>query len=114
MQDIIKLASVDGGKFFVMDEGGEVKLVVLSIDDYVELMEGKLARKLKSTAEEVEKINKEIVRAQLEETPVAPPVPHPASPTFTVTDRPPRVDLREEVLDPSFDFEGPKIEIDDL
>ena len=76
---------------------------------------------------DVENINKEILNAQLTEDqdfyksksqasvkgpsvmtkPVIPTAPHPSF-------RNGHVDLRAEVIDPSFDFEGPKVEIDDL
>jgi len=119
LQDLINLAKADGGKFFVLDEKGEVKLVILPVDDYQVLMEGRLAHKLKTVTEDVEKVNKEILRAQLHDPEVQPVVEIPrskfAGPTIaqnrTYAQRP---DLREEVIDPSFDFEGPKVEIDDL
>lgn len=119
LQDLINLSKLDGGKFFVLDESGEVKLVILPIDDYQKLMEGKLVKKMKTVAEDVEKVNKEILRAQLQEpeVPVTAEIPKPrhSMPRVlqerTFAQQP---DLREEVIDPSFDFEGPKVEIDDL
>jgi hypothetical protein len=107
LQDLINLAKADGGKFFVIDEQGNAKLVIMSLEDYERLLLGKLKRQ----------VDKMILKAQLqEEPPAAPSVPKPAAsgPQVTYADRPPRVDLRAEVIDPSFDFEGPKVEIDDL
>ncbi|MDE2311987.1 MAG: hypothetical protein KGJ93_02770 [Patescibacteria group bacterium] len=110
LQDIINLAKADGGKFFVMDESGEAHLVIMSVEDYQRLLLGKLQRQVKQQAEDVEKINREIIRAQLQEQPAVPTsVPKAASQPAV-----PRVDLRAEVIDPSFDFEGPKVEVDDI
>ncbi len=106
LQDLINLAKADGGKFFVIDENGDAKLVIMSVEDYQRLLLGKLQRQVT----DVENINKEILRAQLEE---GIPVPQPKAVTQTIL-KTPRVDMREEVIDPSFDFEGPKLDIDDL
>ena len=108
LQDIINLSKADGGKFFVIDEKGDAKLVIMSVEDYQKLLLGKLQRQV----EDIEKINKEITQAQIRDTVVYQ--------TQNYKNRKeripamPRVDLREEVIDPSFDFEGPKIEIDDF
>jgi hypothetical protein len=113
LNDLINLAKADGGKFFVIDESGDAKLVIMSVEDYQRLLLGKLQRQVM----DVETINKEILRAQLEEEPV---LPKPETKVPTISNRPPiheprnAVDLRAEVIDPSFDFEGPKVEIDDL
>jgi hypothetical protein len=110
LQDLINLAKADGGKFFVIDETGDAKLVIMSVEDYQRLLLGKLQRQVM----DVESINKEILKAQLEEESPA----HTKGPT--ISNRPPvrepraAVDLRAEVIDPSFDFEGPRVEIDDL
>lgn len=116
LEDIIKLAKADGGKFFVMDEIGEAKLVIMSVDDYQRLLLGKLKRQV----EDVEDINKIITQAQLQEDLPSPTVSTQVTKGPTVIDRPRvheqrvGVDLRAEVIDPSFDFEGPKLDIDDL
>ncbi len=113
LNDLINLAKADGGKFFVIDESGDAKLVIMSVEDYQRLLLGKLQRQVM----DVESINKEILKAQLEEQPSS-PAPQTKGPT--VVNRPQvhqqrnSVDLRAEVIDPSFDFEGPKVEIDDL
>ena len=88
----------------------------MSVEDYQRLLLGKLQRQVM----DVESINKEILRAQLEEQPISPDVPKTETKGPTVISRPPvheprqALDLRAEVIDPSFDFEGPKVEIDDL
>lgn len=119
LKDLINLAKADGGKFFVVDEKGDASLVIMSIEDYQKLLLGKLQRQV----EDVEKINKQIIEAQLKEAGAGPEIPKPASPTAKPELFSPRqdlngprrgVDLREEVIDPSFDFEGPKVDIDDL
>ena len=117
LQDLINLAKADGGKFFVIDEKGEAKLVIMSVDDYQRMLLGKLQRQIL----DVEKINKMITQAQLqEEEKISPVVDIPKAKTsqgLKIENIPasPRVDLRAEVIDPSFDFEGPKMdEIDDF
>ena len=121
LQDLINLAKVDGGKFFVIDESGDAKLVIMSVEDYQRLLLGKLQRQVM----DVETINKEILKAQLEEQPISsvvtktetkgPSVRNESfSPFSSSTEHHQPVDLRAEVIDPSFDFEGPKVEVDDL
>lgn len=108
LQDIINLSKADGGKFFVMDEKGEAKLVIMSLEDYQRLLLGKLQKQV----EDVEKINQEIIQAQIAEQKqnlredFRATVPRPYQTRG--------VDLREEVIDPSFDFEGPKVGLDDF
>lgn len=120
LQDLINLAKVDGGKFFVVDETGEAKLVILSLEEYQKLLLGKLQKQVA----DVENINRKIIEAQLEsekglglrakvETSKIEPNKLTSQQANNLIHSP-RVDLREEVIDPSFDFEGPKIEIDDL
>lgn len=110
------MAKADGGKFFVIDETGEAKLVIMGVEDYEKLLLNKLATKLEQQAEDAEKINREILKAQLQETEsTAEAIDKPkALPSVQQKFQPPRQDLRAEVIDPSFDFEGPKVEIDDL
>lgn len=134
IQDLINLAKVDGGKFFVVDETGEAKLVILPLEEYQKLLLGKLQKQVN----EVENINRKIIEAQLEESEKSSVKSEKASgqqidqsvnyidlsaerrinklvnQEISKSRNYPRVDLREEVIDPSFDFEGPKIEIDDL
>jgi hypothetical protein len=116
LQDIINLAKADGGKFFVIDESGEARLVIMNIEDYQELLLGKLKRQV----QDVENVNKMITQAQLQED-FSPSVAAGIAAKGPKVSSRPRVheqrlgvDLRAEVIDPSFDFEGPKVEIDDL
>lgn len=109
-KDIINLAKADGGKFFVVDEEGKAKLVILSVEEYQKLLLGKLRQQVM----DVESINQKITQAQLEDVPeidihhAVPKAPRvPRAKTL-------QEDLRAEVIDPSFDFEGPKVGLDDL
>ncbi len=110
-----------------MDEKGEAKMVILSIEGYQKLLLGKLQRQIKQEAEDIEKINREILKAQLAEKEVIVPeleIPKPRVVVPRVTlfngnsstngQSVQRVDLREEVIDPSFDFEAPKMEFEDF
>ncbi len=123
LKDLINLAKADGGKFFVLGEDGEAKLVIMSVEEYQRLLLGKLQRQV----EDVEKINQEIIREQLKDQPegnqdsLVRPLPlrqqsghSPHAWGGQKARSIPRVDLREEVIDPSFDFEGPRIEFNDL
>ncbi len=110
LQDIINLSKVDGGKFFVIDESGDAKLVIMPVEEYQRLLLGKLQRQVM----DVEKINKEIIKAQLSEEPEVPSAPKTKGPSVESYPEISKNDLRAEVIDPSFDFEGPKVEIDDL
>ena len=105
LNDIIKLAKADGGKFFVIDEKGDPKLVIVSIEEYENLLLGKVKREV----EDIEEINREILKAQILENENKVSIPGPSVKTHFSS-----VDLREEVIDPSFDFEGPKPNIEDL
>lgn len=98
IQDIIKLAKLDNGKFFVMDETGEIKLVVMSIEDYEKVLLGKLVK----TSLDIEDVNQEIIKAQLTDT------EDPIEPIIVPEIKLERVDLRSEVIDPSFNFDGPE------
>ena len=109
INDIINLAKADGGKFFVIDESGDAKLVIMTVEEYQKLLLGKLQKQVM----DVEKINQEILRAQLTEE-QATPKPSPRSPFVSSQQEISKNDLRAEVIDPSFDFEAPKVEIDDL
>ena len=56
LKDLINLAKIDGGKFFVVDEEGDAKLVIMGIEEYQKMLLGKLKKQVM----DVEKINKEI------------------------------------------------------
>lgn len=107
LQEIIHLAKIDGGKFFVVDEQGDAKLVIMPVTEYQKLLLGKLQKQVL----DIEAINKEIIKAQIVEPDIEALIPKlkPKKPVAV-----PRVDLRAEVIDPSFDFEGPKVELEDL
>ena len=109
LQDIFNLAKADGGKSFVLDEKGEPQLVIMTVDEYQGLLLGKIKRE----TDDVEKINREILKAQLQEA-AAPPVMLSPQVTIEQKTRNGQIDMREEVIDPSFDFEGPKVDLEDL
>lgn len=109
LNDLINLAKADGGKFFVIDEQGEPKLVIMPIEEYQKMLLGKLQKQV----QDIEKINQEIIKAQLKDEVMPLPVTLESKPIS------PKVshkfeDLREEVIDLSFDFEGPKIGNDEI
>ena len=113
LQDIFNLAKADGGKFFVMDETGEPKLVIMDIEEYQKLLLGRIA----NTVQEVEQVNHAIMRAQLDDVVTEMPQAQPLSNTAIKNQqnnhhRVP--ETPEEAIDPSFDFEGPKFGIEDL
>lgn len=108
LQEIIDLCKDGQGKVFVLDASGNISLVLLSIDEYKRLIN--LPQK---KTVDPELVNKQILRAQLEDDvpPVAPEVPVPKvlvkEAHHTVI---PPGDMREEVIDPSFDFDS----VDDI
>ncbi len=110
LQDIIKLISSDDSKAFIMDESGEIKLVVMGVGEYQRMLLGKL----KSQIEDVEEINKRILEAQLQEAENLKPRGMTAE--QSAAQKPKRVDMRSEVVDPNFDFESEVIkpEFDDI
>ncbi|MBL8030127.1 MAG: hypothetical protein JNN11_02665 [Candidatus Doudnabacteria bacterium] len=117
IQDLINLAKADGGKFFVIDETGEPSLVIMSVEQYQEL----LLSKVEEPEIDVENINQEILKAQLSEPEefISPKQSSASQRSFVPKafgysgiNRQP--DLRAEVIDPSFDFEMPKGESDDF
>ena len=102
-KDLIQLCGDNSGKIFVVDDSGDVKLVVLSGAEFQNLLGNKLAEQ----AEDIEDINQEILKAQLTEQ-----EPEVVGPLVKSNGRL-AVDLRSEVIDPTFDFDSP-IEIDTL
>lgn len=96
-KDILKLIGNDTSKVFVINEQGDVKFVILGVDEYQKL----LLEKVKQQVGDIEEINRRIVEAQLHEPDIIPP------PMMATADRPGKfkpVDLRSEVIDPSFNF----------
>jgi hypothetical protein len=122
LQQLIDLSKQDGGKFYVIDTDGEIRLVILPVEEYQKLMGQKVKTKVEQLTQDVERINREILKAQLSEYDPVTPVNTPH--LEERDDHNPRykggkfshnfVDLREEVIDPSFDFEGPKMDIDEI
>ena len=110
-QDIIKIAQTENGKFFVMDESGEINLVILGMGEYQKLSSQNTSTQAVTTepAPDIEKINKEILIAQLQEPIV---IPVPEVPEVKLPDKAPRLDLRSEVIDPSFNFDPTRDEFD--
>jgi len=127
INNFIRLTEHEGGKVFVADEQGNVKLVVMSPEFYRQLISKDKLRQLQT---DVEEINKKILRAQLQDEqlpktehvrqsrivhgPLAGVVDIPGKPAASFSNQPtfgmqPQVsiDAREEVLDPTFDFDVP-------
>lgn len=102
--DIIKLTEHDDGKVFVVDEQGEIKLVMLKVEDYQKLLLGKL----KQGIADIEAVNREITKAQLGEGVAVADLPEPALTSFEpkASNGHNRVDLRSEVIDPNFNFDA--------
>lgn len=100
IQDIIKLAGQ--GKVFVVDESGDIKLVILNLEEYQEMLLGKLKRQIA----DIESVNKEILKAQLEETKPEVTI-GPIAKSGYLGGKIPTQDLRDEVIDPSFNFDVP-------
>jgi hypothetical protein len=112
LKDILKLAEAAGGKFFVIGDDGELKLVILPAAEYEQLMLGKLRGTVAQQRLDVDRVNQLITDAQLTqpEPAVETPAPAPAAPQVSVQALGEQaLELREEAIDPSFDFEGPKV-----
>lgn len=116
VEDIVKLCEDEQGKVFIMDATGDVKLVLMGVGEYEKLknhesrimnQEAKSPMQVNQPAQllDAEAANREILIAQLREQ----------AANFVPAQTPPRVqvnplarqDLREEVIDPSFNFDGP-------
>jgi hypothetical protein len=116
LQEIIQMCKGEEGKIFVMDETGEMQLVIMGAGEYEQL---KVRKVYKVESADPEVVNKEIERAQLAEvaggrgepsaaegSPLRMRNPYPAAqPPRVATDVPPKRDMREEVIDPSFNFD---------
>ncbi len=105
LNDLINLAKADGGKFFVMDEQGDARLVIMSVGDYQALLLGKLQRQV----QDVEKINEEILKVQLSNEQEFEPRVSVKSPNIVNRHEISKNYLRAEVIDPCFDFEGQNV-----
>ncbi len=84
-----------------MDEKAEIKLVIMGIADYERMAVGGSVHTEQKPRVDIEAVNQQITKAQLsgETTPVDLPVAGRVERT--------RVDMRAEVIDPSFDFDSP-------
>lgn len=116
LEEIIELCKDEAGKVFIMDAVGDVKLVLMGVGEYERIKKHE-SRSTNQEAEppaqvdgpsqslDAEAANREILIAQLREQ----------AANFVPAQTPPRVqvnplarqDLREEVIDPSFNFDGP-------
>jgi len=71
LEKIIKLAKDENGKFFIMDEKGDPKLVVMSMAEYVALKNqpsfSALAGRLQELSEQTDILNKKIIEVQKDE-----------------------------------------------
>lgn len=105
-KDIINLVENDDGKIFVVDEAGDVKLVMLKVEHYQKLLLEKLGGKLRQSTRDIEEINKEITKAQLSDDVSVADLPE-GVPAPQASNGHKRVDLRSEVIDPNFNFDAP-------
>lgn len=88
LQRLIQLAKADGGKFFVIDEKGNPSLVIMSVEEY----ENVLLKKVQNQVEDIEEINRKIVEAQKED------LVQQARKNL-------QEELRSEVIDSTFQFD---------
>ncbi len=72
--DLLKLAG-EQGKVVILDEQGNLKAVLLSGDDYQTLTGGQTAQQTAET--DAERVNREILQAQLEEVMALPGIAQP-------------------------------------
>lgn len=62
--NLLRLLKLIGGKFIIVEDG-QPKAVLLSYEEFQELVVPRLTEKLLEKAEKIEKINQEITQAQL-------------------------------------------------
>ena len=101
LKKLIDLAKIQGNKFFVLDENAEPVLVMMSVEEYENLLTEKLAGKIA----DVEQINREIIEIQksgLSEN-------NSSSPNVLLSpeeqNRIYQDQLKSEVIDSTFEFE---------
>ena len=76
-KDILKLCERDGGKVFVVDESGEVKLVIMDFAEYEDITQDfaeavgalKEVKEVLVPSPDPEEVNRQIVDAQLTDAP---------------------------------------------
>ncbi len=100
LKDVIKLCKNESGKVFIVNEAGDLELVIMPARDYAEL-KGLQTESMVATPDP-ELVNKEITKVQMQER-VMRPKTGPSLSTIPSNEN----DLREEVIDPSFNFDGP-------
>lgn len=71
LKRLFELVGSEGGKVFVVDETGEVKFVILNIDDYQKLKRTEsievLSRRVEALSEQAENLNRAVTEAQMED-----------------------------------------------
>lgn len=127
VKDIMELLGREQGKVFIMDAEGEIRLVLMGMQEY-QSVKGQVLLKSPESSQHIdpEAVNRRILEAQLaEQTKGSDPAvwaeeavrraqfsprqnPYPAGPAPTVQATP-KHDLREEVIDPSFNFDSEEI-----
>lgn len=116
LEHLIQLCKQEAGKVFIMDEQGEIQLVIMNAPEYTRLKSARVS------AVDADIVNREIINAQLSDQDADKGLPfavkgnpletgrinpHPTTPAPQVrTDIAPKRDLREEVIDPSFNFDS--------
>lgn len=142
LKDIAQLLEGEQGKIFIMDAEGEIRLVLMGMQEYQSVKGQVLVQQRFQSERHVdpEAVNRHILEAQLADQSkgadpsvwaeevvttkgspfTAPPRekgdpfggvrrnPHPAGPAPSVSSEP-KYDLREEVIDPSFNFDSEEI-----
>lgn len=119
LSDITKLAQNQSGTVFVVGEDGSVKFVLMPAAEYEKLttQHSPQTASPKKPSVDVEAINQLITTAQLKDQVIVPvktvsvpavaPIQTSEPVLVSVLGRG-QLELMEEVIDPSFDFEGPK------
>ena len=100
LKDVIRLCKNESGRVFILSEAGDLELVIMPARDYAELKGLQIESRVSAPDPEV--VNREIEKAQTVDR-VIRPQPGPSISTIPSNEN----DLREEVIDPSFNFDGP-------
>lgn len=124
LEDIIKLCKDEAGKVFIMDEKGDLQLVIMGAAEYGRIKNQESRTKNEEMhLPEPEVVNREILKAQLANEGAAQGLPlgakgspwarsansyQSAPPEMRSNGLPKQRDMREEVIDPSFDFDAPE------
>lgn len=125
LEEIIRLCKDEAGKIFVMDEKGDLQLVIMGAGEYQKMKNAEFGMQNVKTLVDPEVVNREILKAQIAEaagrgasssadegTPrqrgSASPYQVMPPPEIRSNGLPKQRDMREEVIDPSFDFDAPE------